>query len=75
MDVRYGDQRPAETPPLGFAFSGYNALGAVQALEPIYDQAASYRGDLPTDSRVNLTTALNLDRQVRDGNAWKSEDA
>lgn len=54
--------------PLGFAFSNYNALGAYQPLEPIYDQAPSYVGELPTDSSASLAMAINLDRQVRDGN-------
>lgn len=54
--------------PLGFAFSNYNALGAYQPLEPIYDQGPSYVGDLPTDSSASLAIAINLDRQVRDGN-------
>lgn len=53
--------------PMGFALSKYNALGAYQPLEPAFDAAWNNVGALPTDARVSLLPALNLDREVADG--------
>jgi hypothetical protein len=53
--------------PLGFAFSNYNALGAVQPTEPVFDESWSYAGELPTDSRVDLALALQVNRTVANG--------
>lgn len=50
--------------PVGFALSRYNALGAFQPNEPVYDQAWQYVGELPTDSRVDLSPVLGREVSV-----------
>lgn len=61
--------------PIGFAFSKYNAFGAVQLTEPIFDGGTppQLTRTLATDSRADLNVALGVNKSVVDGNELSAE--
>lgn len=52
--------------PVGFAFSKYNAFGAFQNTEPIFDVNNQLVNNLSTDARVNLQLALAINLDTTD---------
>ncbi len=61
--------------PVGFSLSKYNALGAFQPTEPIFDINGVKINDLPTDATANLSIPLQINKEVQSGVEFSTEVA
>ncbi len=61
--------------PVGFSMSKYNALGGFQAVEPIFNESQMLVNNIATDSKVNLSIALGIDKDVLNAMEFSTEMA
>ncbi len=53
--------------PIGYALSSYNAFGAYQTQEPVFDANGVFVGNLSTNSSTSLAQAVNINQTVNGG--------